>query len=127
MAVTTNDISNKYQIKPLSKKYTDASKPYALVTGSSLGIGRSMVHRLASLGYNIILVALPEQGLLDLAKELENTYNVKAIPYGIDLTKESAPKEILDYCTANKLGINILINNAGFGLGGLFQNIDIAR
>ncbi len=127
MAIKTDDISNEYQTKSLSKKYTDASKPYALVTGSSLGIGRSMVHRLASLGHNIILVALPEQGLLDLAKELEATYNVNAIPYGIDLTSESAPKEILDYCTTNKLGVNILINNAGFGLGGLFQNIDLPR
>ncbi|MFK7904643.1 MAG: SDR family NAD(P)-dependent oxidoreductase [Chitinophagales bacterium] len=127
MAITTDDISNKDEEGLLSKKYTDTSKPYALVTGSSLGIGRSMVHRLASLGHNIILVALPEQGLLDLAKELEETYNINAIPYGIDLTSESAPKKILDYCITNNLGINILINNAGFGLGGLFQNIDIAR
>lgn len=105
----------------------DTSKPYALLTGASMGIGRSMAHKLAGLGHHLILVALPDQILKDFAKELETTYNVKAIPYGIDLTAEDAPKRIFDFCTKHKLEVNILINNAGFGLGGLFENIDLSR
>ncbi|MGB0931156.1 MAG: SDR family NAD(P)-dependent oxidoreductase [Chitinophagales bacterium] len=105
----------------------DTSKPYALLTGASMGIGRSMAHKLAKLGHYLILVSLPNQALKDLTVELEKTYSIKAIPYEIDLTLEDAPKIIFDFCTKYKIEVDILINNAGFGLGGLFETIDLAQ
>ncbi|MEZ4883789.1 MAG: SDR family NAD(P)-dependent oxidoreductase [Chitinophagales bacterium] len=120
-------ISLKDQGLKLPIRTFDNTKPYALLTGSSMGIGRSMAHHLAKLGHHLILVALPDQSLENLAKELEQTYQIKAISYGIDLTKEDSPKKLFNFCIDNKLDVNILINNAGFGLGGLFENIDLDR
>lgn len=134
MITTTKDIQRREAfvfpqgieaIQP-PKKY-DTSKPYALLTGASLGIGRSMAYKLAQLGHHLILVALPNQGLKSLTGELEKLYNIKAIPYEIDLTLSDAPKQVFDFCTKHHLEVNILINNAGFGLGGLFENIDLTR
>jgi short-subunit dehydrogenase len=92
-----------------------------LVTGASSGIGHDMAKYLSKLGYDIIAVARSIDGLEKLKNEC-NT-NVKIIP--MDLS-------ILNNCTElyDKLkdeDIDILINNAGFGVQGLFSETDLEK
>lgn len=91
----------------------------ALITGASSGIGKDMAKYLASLGYDLILVGRRKENLLDLKKELN--VNVKVMP--LDLSEFDNVEEL--YNEVKKDDIDILINNAGFGLFGEFHKTDI--
>lgn len=91
----------------------------ALITGASSGIGKDMARYLSSLGVDLILVARRKTVLEKLKKELKT--NVKIIP--LDLSNEDN-LEIL-YNEVENDDIDILINNAGFGLFGEFDKTDI--
>lgn len=93
----------------------------ALITGASSGIGKSCAYYMASLGYDLILVARSEEELKTLKKELN--VNVKIIT--LDLIKEQNVYDL--YEKTKKEKIDVLINNAGFGLFGLFSKTDLAR
>ncbi len=91
----------------------------ALITGASSGMGRDMARVLSSHGYDLILVARREDRLLKLAKELKT--NVKIIT--LDLKSEKNVFKLYDM--VKKDNIDILINNAGFGLFGEFAKTDL--
>lgn len=93
----------------------------ALVTGASSGIGLEMAKYLASKNIDLILVARRKDKLEELKKELN--VKVKIIP--LDLA-EFDNVELL-YNEVRKDNIDILINNAGFGLFGEFDKTDIKR
>jgi short-subunit dehydrogenase len=90
----------------------------ALITGASSGIGEEFARQLAARGYDLILVARREDRLKALAEELPT----KATAIGCDLATE-----------ADKLAgkvkdqVDLLVNNAGFGLRGRFAELDAAR
>lgn len=95
---------------------------FTLITGASHGIGKSLCHEFASRGYNLFLIALPNQLLIEVEKELNAAYNVEIVTFGIDLTKEDSPQQIKNFAEKSKIKVNVLINNAGMGSGGLFEN-----
>lgn len=101
----------------------DIKRKYALVTGASSGIGWDISKILADMGCNLIIVARREDKLKELQKEIieKHKIDIKVIP--IDLSLEKSP-EIL-YNKIKELGINvdILINNAGYGIHDYFINI----
>ena len=90
-----------------------------LLTGASSGIGRDMARYLSSLGHDLILVARSKDKLSDLKKSLET--NVTIIP--LDLSVEKNVYKLYDMTKDEN--IDILINNAGFGLFGLFTETDL--
>ena len=94
-------------------------KMKALITGASSGIGHDMAEYLASLGYDLILVGRRKDRLKELEKKL--SVNVKVIP--VDLS-EFDNVELLYNETKNE-DIDILINNAGFGLFGTFDKTNL--
>ncbi len=94
---------------------------YALITGASKGIGKAIAINLAQKGHGVILVARSEQLLKDLSLEINQQYNVPAAYLAIDLTDPIAPQQILDWCISNNYSVNILINNAGYGLNGFLE------
>lgn len=94
----------------------------ALITGGSSGIGYSMAKYLSSLGYDLILVARDKAKLQKIQKELSGT-EVKIVV--ADLSKESKLKELYVLCRNDN--IDILINNAGFGLFGDFSSADLGK
>ncbi len=91
----------------------------ALITGASSGIGKDMARYLSSLGYDLILVARRKGRLQDLKKELPT--HVKVIP--LDLSNLDNVYEL--YNTVRDEDIDVLINNAGFGLFGEFFETDL--
>ena len=92
----------------------------ALVTGASSGIGREITKYLASLGYDLILVARNEKLLNELRKEI--TTDIKICGY--DLSNVDNCYKLYDNVKKEK--IDIVVNNAGFGLFGscLETNLD---
>ena len=93
----------------------------ALITGASSGIGKDMARYLSSLGYDLILVARRKTYLENLKKELST--NVKIIPY--DLAVQDNLDNLWNEVKAED--IDLLVNNAGFGLFGEFDKTDLDR
>lgn len=93
----------------------------ALITGASSGIGKNMAYVLANKGIDLILVARNKDELLKIKENVK--VNVEVIE--LDLLKEKNVFKLYEMCKDGN--IDILINNAGFGLFGLFTETDLAR
>jgi short-subunit dehydrogenase len=92
---------------------------YAIVTGASKGIGREISILLAKKGYKLILIARSTSELEVLAAELPD----EALYFTIDLSEAGAAKKVAEFC--KNLPVSILVNNAGYGLWGNFEESDI--
>lgn len=100
---------------------------YALITGASMGIGRAIAKELSRRNVNTLLVALDTPDLKETQNFIQENYNTKVDSIPVDLTDPSAAQKIYDWCKSNKYNVNILVNNAGFGEGGYFENIPLER
>ena len=89
---------------------------WAVVTGASSGIGMKMAKKLANKGYNLVLVARSE----DKLKELASSLDVECKVVAEDLTAKGACERVFEAC--KELNVIILVNNAGFGGHGKFEN-----
>jgi short-subunit dehydrogenase len=98
---------------------------YALITGASKGIGRALALQLAKKGYPVLLVARSADELQALATEIIVQYQVKAQWLAIDLSETDATERVIKWCNDNTYPVSILINNAGYGLWGSFETVDI--
>jgi uncharacterized protein len=101
------------------------NKPYALITGASLGIGKALAYECASRNINLLLIALPGKELDYLVTAIKNNYQVEVHSFAIDLTSEDPGKKIAEWVNENNFSVNILINNAGMGANGMFEYGDI--
>lgn len=99
----------------------------ALVTGASGGIGEELARLFAAGGHDLVLVARGEERLRRLAGELETKHNVAAHVLASDLSRPEAPREIFDALAGEGVGVDALVNNAGFGSYGLFAETDLGR
>lgn len=97
----------------------------ALITGASGGIGLELATAAAQHGHDLLLVARSAERLEMIAKNLSSTYNVKATAVAMDLGTPGAAAELAKKVARKQ--IDILINNAGFGLGGTFIEQDSAK
>ena len=95
-----------------------SSSYYAIVTGSSQGLGRALAEELARRGHNLILAALPGTGLPEMSERLARNYGVTVHTVETDLMRPEAPEEIAGYVKENALEVDILVNNVGIGHGG---------
>ena len=97
----------------------------ALVTGASSGIGRDIARSLAKHGINVIITARRRDRLTELKNELIREYGVKVMCIAADLSRENEVLKLYD--AVKKYNIDILINNAGFGVFGEFTDTDLER
>jgi uncharacterized protein len=95
----------------------------ALVTGASSGLGVDFARELARRGCRLVLVARREDLLKKLQAELQAAHGVTAIVMTVDLGDPAAPQMLYDTLKAQGIGIDLLVNNAGFGLYGLELDI----
>lgn len=103
------------------------TRPLALVTGASAGIGQELARRLAVGGHDLALVARRADELRALAAELTTAHGGSAHVFPADLADPAAPKRLFDEVTGAGLAVDVLVNNAGFGLLGPFADADLGR
>jgi short-subunit dehydrogenase len=87
----------------------------ALITGASLGIGLEFARVFAAQKINLVLVARSEDKLNELADELRKAHGVTVKVIAADLSNMDEVQKVYDTCVADKIEIEYLINNAGFG------------
>jgi uncharacterized protein len=96
----------------------------ALVTGASVGIGRDLAFLLAQNRHDLVITARNQTQLESLAGELRSRFSVRVEVIVQDLAQPQAADAILAEVSARDLAIDILINNAGFGGNGRFDQED---
>ncbi|RZM24842.1 MAG: SDR family oxidoreductase [Pedobacter sp.] len=99
---------------------------YALVTGASKGIGKSLAIQLAEAGYHLLLVSRSEKDLKELSELITAKYSVTALYLPCDLSENGASARVADWCNGLGAELNVLVNNAGYGLFGDFDQIPLS-
>ncbi|MEQ9617944.1 MAG: SDR family oxidoreductase [Deltaproteobacteria bacterium] len=89
-----------------------------LITGASSGIGWELAKLFASDNSNLVLVARREDRLGELADLLKSEFGVDVFILPTDLSKKTAPRQIFSKLRKERIQIDVLVNNAGFGARG---------
>jgi hypothetical protein len=97
-------------------------KKVALITGASAGLGVEFARQLSKRGHRLVLAARRKERLDELARELGNARAV-----AIDLSKANAAAKLMADIEAAGEEVELLVNNAGFGLIGQFAELDANR
>lgn len=92
----------------------------ALITGASSGIGLELTRLFANDGYNLVLVARNRSKLDDLVEELQSEHQVEVTIMVQDLADPYAPRAIEDQLARQSIEIDVLVNNAGTQVYGVF-------
>ena len=95
----------------------------ALVTGASSGIGKAFAELLAQKGYAVVMTARRADRLDALAAELKQKYGVATHTIAADLSEPNAPQQIAGELASRRLAIDVLVNNAGYGVPGSYINV----
>lgn len=96
---------------------------WALITGSSMGIGYELAKVFAANKFNLVLIARSEPRLKQVADELRAQHGIETKILVKDLSLANAPQEIFD--ALRDTPISVLVNNAGFGWRGTFVECDL--
>ena len=107
------------ELQPL----TDTSR-WALVTGASAGIGMEFCRQLAGRGYHLVLVARRADLLHALASQLKRAHGTACLVLPADLSAPGAAAEITARLRNEDIFIEFLVNNAGYGVPGRFNEVD---
>jgi short-subunit dehydrogenase len=97
---------------------------FTLITGASKGFGKAMSLELAERGMNLVLIALPNSGLKELSRFIENNFGVEVFYLEEDLSVIDTYYEIYDFIENNNINVKYLINNAGILSRGMFDDLD---
>jgi len=100
---------------------------FALITGASRGLGMAFARELAARHQNLVLVARSLEPLNALACELRHSKSISVVTLQMDLASPGAGQRLAQALSDCSLPINLLINNAGFGLRGAFRTLGLSR
>jgi len=98
-----------------------------LVTGASSGIGAELARELANRGHGVTLVARRRERLERLAGELQAQHGVRVEVLSHDLASQAGRDQLVDAIATLGLQVEVVCNNAGFGSGGSFVELDRER
>ncbi|OFX25286.1 MAG: hypothetical protein A2033_07595 [Bacteroidetes bacterium GWA2_31_9] len=96
-----------------------------LITGASSGIGKETAYVFAKNNYNLILIARRKDVLENIKIDIESKFKINVTIIILDLSDINSSNEVYRIIKEKNLLVDILINNAGFGLSGNFIDIDI--
>lgn len=102
-------------------------RPTALITGASAGIGAELAKVFAAHDYDLVLLARRRDALEALAGTLEGKHGITATVLVDDLGDPDAPERIFAAVRDARIQVDVVVNNAGFGLGGEFSETPIER
>ena len=100
---------------------------WALVTGASTGLGAEFARQLAARGMHLVMVARRQELMAEIAQELHTKHGTRCEIIIADLSIPDEPRRILDEISSKGIVIELLINNAGFGVVGEVDNADVDR
>ncbi len=101
-----------------------ASRPVALITGASMGLGAEFARLFAANGHDLVLTARSADRLASVKREVENLHGASVRIIVADLTDPGAPHAIRDELAGAGVEIDVLVNNAGYGMYGFFHQAD---
>jgi short-subunit dehydrogenase len=100
---------------------------YALITGASSGIGYEFAKLFARDGKNIVVVARSQDKLEELKREIENKFGTSVKVLVKDLSNPISPQEIYSELEKDNFNVDVLINNAGFSVYGVFSETELQK
>jgi uncharacterized protein len=100
---------------------------WALITGASAGIGTALARELAAGGTNLVLTARRRDRLAGLAGELSAKHGIRTLVCVADLAQAAGPREVFAFTEDKKITVDLLVNNAGFGVYGEFRKVEVDR
>ena len=100
---------------------------YALITGASKGIGKAIAFELAAKGYDLVLVARNEDLLRQVSDEIKTRSAITVQILAIDLSVPGAANQVFQWTKQAGIPVSILVNNAGYGLSGLFESYPLEQ
>jgi len=103
-----------------------STRPLALVTGASAGIGKELA-RVFAADHDLVLTSRRTEELNALAAELRQSHGATCHVVPADLADSSGPRQLFEAVSAAGLGVDVLVNNAGFGHVGPFAGADPDR
>lgn len=110
---------DRYLATSSTKQYV-----YTLITGASRGIGNALAKASAQRGQHVLMVAQHEPRLQTACLELQKDYPNQVFDWlALDLTEPKSTELVYNWCLKNGYDVNILINNAGIGGAGAFQDV----
>jgi uncharacterized protein len=112
---------------PLTSTSRSGPRPFALVTGASAGIGMAFARAYAARGHDLALVARRAERLETLAAELSAAHGIEAFALPADLSGLDAQGPILAAIAARGRHVDVLVNNAGFGIAQSFTGVPWER
>lgn len=98
---------------------------YALVTGAAKGIGKSIATELAKRNYSLLLTDLDEENLIETAGNLQRKYGLDVKYFVQDLTAPDAVEQLFAWSAPLHLQLKVVVNNAGYGLNGAFEDLSL--
>lgn len=103
------------------------TRPTALITGGSRGIGIELAKQFARHGHDLVLVARSETDLELAANKLKNEFGCDVATLSLDLATDGAPAELSRQVQAKGIRVDVLVNNAGTGEYGPFVDSELSR
>lgn len=105
---------------------SEFSRPLAVVTGASAGLGKVFAQQLAERGFDLLIVARDKDRLRSLADELSLQYGVNAEPWPADLSRDEGMRTLAEKIAKDER-VMVLVNNAGFGTRGKLANRPVSE
>lgn len=100
---------------------------YALITGGTSGIGFELARNFAKDGYGVVIVSSNSERLKKARQKLEDEFKITVLTYQQDLGKIGAAALLYNRIKEDSINISVLVNNAGIGLVGPTDKIDLQR
>jgi len=100
---------------------------WAIITGASSGIGKALAFEFAAGGFNLLLIARNEAALAEVAAECQAKHRIKTEVVAADLACAKSLEELMAMLERTPREVEVLVNNAGFGIHGDFASTDIEQ